>query len=71
VLGAVVGSVWNYGVTSTFTWRKSRSPAPPAGREAPAVVTEAPPAGADAAAAAAPAAPVTAVLDERGGRDVR
>jgi dolichol-phosphate mannosyltransferase len=24
VLGAVVGSVWNYGVTSTFTWRKSR-----------------------------------------------
>lgn len=25
LLGAVVGSVWNYGVTSTFTWRKKRA----------------------------------------------
>jgi dolichol-phosphate mannosyltransferase len=23
LLGAVVGSVWNYGVSSTFTWRSS------------------------------------------------
>ena len=28
ILGAVVGSVWNYGVTSTFTWgtRRRREP---------------------------------------------
>jgi dolichol-phosphate mannosyltransferase len=26
-LGAVVGSVWNYGVTSTFTWGESKRPA--------------------------------------------
>ncbi len=32
VLGAVVGSIWNYGVTSTFTWgnrRRTRSAAKP------------------------------------------
>jgi dolichol-phosphate mannosyltransferase len=69
VLGAVVGSVWNYGVTSTFTWRKSRSPAPAAGREAPVVVTESTPASGKTPAAATPA---EAVLDERGrGRDGR
>jgi dolichol-phosphate mannosyltransferase len=25
LLGAFVGSVWNYGVTSTFTWRRARA----------------------------------------------
>jgi dolichol-phosphate mannosyltransferase len=27
-LGAIVGSVWNYGITSTFTWRSAPRPAP-------------------------------------------